>query len=662
MNTDLLIDALSPLVSRVRTDVCWVKTPTGPSCLHSPLTEARLRKHVTAGPAFGAAFIKAGASTTRVASFDFDSHGGETSWEEMCSVAMRVLEELDLRGFTPTAFKSTGGRGVHLYLIWDEEQDAYSVRRLLADVLKVCGLVNGTGGVAKKQVEIFPKQDHVPADGFGNMVVLPLAGHSVPLEPLASLADLPRETVVQWAPSPAVPVLEKPAPEQLPPPDPASFQELQALLAAIPDNSDRLADYETWRNTMFAIHYATDGSEEGRALAHAFSSRQPSYDPEMLDVKVWDYAGGAKDTVITDGFLKGLAGSFGYNATTADDFEDLDETEPLEPQDKPRRFAPIPAAEFAAVTRPVHWHIHNILPQEGVSMVYGASASGKTFVVLDMAIAIARGEAWCGARTHKGRVVYVVAESPGGFRKRLKAFSRQRDVPLSCVDIHIIPAAPSILDKVHVKELIKELRLLGDVALVVLDTLARVTTGGDENSAQDMGVAMDSAQRITEEVGCSVLLVHHSGKDTSQGARGSSAIRAALDAELEVSRMGGDRVLRVTKLKDGEEGAEYGFRLQTVLLGVDDDDEEITSCVVSHNDSSAAAAVKHMSGLRPTPEKVLAAVNGFAIGADGYADESKVLKEVGRGARAAIDDLLRSGHLLSNAKGELKVQPVEVLE
>lgn len=657
---DQLVSTLSPLLERVRTDVCWVKRPDGPVCLHSPLSQDRIKKHLNGGPAFGAAFIHAGSSTTRLASFDFDSHGGETTWVEMRASAMKVFEELEFRGLSPVAFRSTGGRGIHLYMIWDDEQDAYSVRRLLADVLAACGLKNGTGGVAKGQVEIFPKQDSVPQDGFGNMVVLPLAGQSVPLEPLASLADLPRDTPVQWVSSPAVPRLEKPTPEQLPPPDPASYAELQAMLAAIPDFSDRCADYETWRNTIFAIHYATDGSEEGRALAHTFSSRQPNYDPDMLDTKVWDYAGGNKDTVITDGFLKGLAGSFGYNPTTIDDFEDLGD-DPAVPKDKPRRFAPVQAAVFADVSRPVHWHIHGILPQEGVSMVYGASGSGKTFAVLDMAAAVAQGIPWRSIRTHRGRVVYVVAESPGGFRKRLHAFSKQHGIPLSQIDVHIISVPPNLLDKAHVKELIKELNLLGDVALVVLDTLARVTTGGDENSAQDMGVAMVAAQQICDDVGCSVLLVHHSGKDSSQGARGSSAIRAALDAELEVSRSGDDRVLRVTKLKDGEEGAEFGFQLLTIALGEDEDGEQITSCVVVHNDSSAAA-VKHMSGLSKAAEDVLAAVNARAVDVNGYVPDVWVTDVGPKGTKGVIQNLIKSGHLLSDGKGGLKVKSVEVLE
>src|SRR5690606_40948627 len=66
--------------------------------------------------------------------------------------------------------------------LWDEQQDAYSVRATLCDILAACGFTNGTSGVAAGQVEVFPKQDAVPADGYGNMFVLPLAGKSVALD------------------------------------------------------------------------------------------------------------------------------------------------------------------------------------------------------------------------------------------------------------------------------------------------------------------------------------------------------------------------------------------------------------------------------------------------------------------------------------------------
>ena len=79
-------------------------------------------------------------------------------------------------------FRSSGGNGVHLYLLWDEAQDAYSVRMFLKGVLESVGLQDGAKGVRAGQVEVFPRQSEVPINGFGNQAILPLAGKSVPLQ------------------------------------------------------------------------------------------------------------------------------------------------------------------------------------------------------------------------------------------------------------------------------------------------------------------------------------------------------------------------------------------------------------------------------------------------------------------------------------------------
>jgi hypothetical protein len=97
-----------------------------------------------------------------------------------------------------------------------------------------------------------------------------------------------------------------------------------------------------------------------------------------------------------------------------------------------------------------------------------------------------------------------------------------------------------------------------------------------------------------------VVLVHHSGKDESRGARGWSGLRAAADFEMEIIRSDNDRVATVTKMKGGEDGGEYGFKLETVTVGMDDDGDVETTCVVVYTDSSRAsvAVTKGPSGAR----------------------------------------------------------------
>ena len=78
------------------------------------------------------------------------------------------------------------------------------------------------------------------------------------------------------------------------------------------------------------------------------------------------------------------------------------------------------------------------------------------------------------------------------------------------------------------------------------------------------------------------MLVHHSGKDASKGARGASALRAACDTEIELSFDEETRVrtARATKQRDMETGAEINFILQIVELGEDTDGDQVTTCII----------------------------------------------------------------------------------
>lgn len=181
-STDL-IAALQPLIDRVRTDITAVKKANGEQAwTKEALTPERLARHLNSGPARGVCPIAEGESVTMVALLDFDSHGGEVGWVEMSAAVERVCDVLEVAyGAHPILFRSSGGRGVHLYILWDDAQDCYSVRMWLRGVLEAAGLRDGTGGVKKGQVEVFPRQNEVPVGGNGNQAILPLAAKSVPL-------------------------------------------------------------------------------------------------------------------------------------------------------------------------------------------------------------------------------------------------------------------------------------------------------------------------------------------------------------------------------------------------------------------------------------------------------------------------------------------------
>lgn len=169
---------LSAIVDRVCRTHCWRRTKNGPVHINEPLTDAKIKEHLAGRKIYGASPIAPGESTTRLGLLDFDSHKGETSWIDMCAAAKEVLDAALARGLIGIPFRSSGGTGIHLFFIWDDPQDAYSVRELLRDVLANCYMKPGTGGVAKNEAEVFPKQDSVPISGYGSMFILPLASQS----------------------------------------------------------------------------------------------------------------------------------------------------------------------------------------------------------------------------------------------------------------------------------------------------------------------------------------------------------------------------------------------------------------------------------------------------------------------------------------------------
>lgn len=248
---------------------------------------------------------------------------------------------------------------------------------------------------------------------------------------------------------------------------------------------------------------------------------------------------------------------------------------------KALRFGAQPAGQFAHGATPT-WLVKGVIPKAELIVLYGESGAGKSFVALDLAAAIAQGLEWRGRKVKQGRVVYVAAEGATGFRKRLKAYARARGIAVADLDecLFVVDAAPNLMIKDDALDLCKAIQACGKVVMVVIDTLAQTMPGANENAGEDVGKALQHCKGIHRATGAAVLLVHHAGKDASKGARGWSGLRAACDAELEVSKTDEGRKIKSTKEKDDQDGLEWGFSLARVVLDLDEDGDEITSCAV----------------------------------------------------------------------------------
>jgi predicted P-loop ATPase len=339
--SNLLIAALRPIVARVRTDTCWiVNSGQTPRCIKEPLTEAKLVNHVNGGPRFGVAPIKPGSSVTSVGLLDFDSHQGELSWAEMKITVLKVMEILRCLGASPIPFKSSGGRGVHLYVIWETPQDAYSVRSFLRSALASAGFSDGAGGVAQGKVEVFPKQNAVAEGKFGNMFILPLGGKSVPLE-ASTLDDLDKSNahLINWPVSAEVPAVTPPKSHAEIPLSTADVEQkllkLSSALDAIPYGGADKFGYHRFLNFVLAIHHASGGSSGGLKLAHSFFQRADEYDGGEID-HLWLNAESNPNGIrpVTSATIYYEARQHGWSESSEHDFDNVG-TGPRPPGEQP---------------------------------------------------------------------------------------------------------------------------------------------------------------------------------------------------------------------------------------------------------------------------------------------------------------------------------------
>jgi hypothetical protein len=198
------------------------------------------------------------------------------------------------------------------------------------------------------------------------------------------------------------------------------------------------------------------------------------------------------------------------------------------------------------------WLIEGILPANALGVLYGAPAVGKTFVALSIALSIAAGHLWCGKPTKSGSVLYVAAEGVSGMRFRVQAYQRKHGIVAD--NIRYLGDAFDLRGTTGVEELIATLRATNFCPdLIILDTLARLIPGADENSSKEMGEAIREIDRLRRAFGATILLIHHTGKN-GELERGSGALRGAADVMIKCS-MTSDRNLvsiKCDKMKDAE--------------------------------------------------------------------------------------------------------------
>ena len=282
-------------------------------------------------------------------------------------------------------------------------------------------------------------------------------------------------------------------------------------------------------------------------------------------------------------------------ADALDDFDIIPMTAPTEAQ-APAEFQ-IGDATLRAKRNEIFWAkdakpmlksaylVKNWLGAGQMSVVYGPSNVGKSFYALDVAFCVAAKMDWQGCKTRGGPVLYLATEGGNAFNNRVMALRKQYGI--DDAQLAVRPSPVNLLDPAADLEGLLELcadieRTCGQKpCLIVVDTLSRALAGGDENGSVDMSSYIQNVDVLRLATGAHIMTVHHSGKDTSKGARGHSSLRAATDTEIELAVDGTIRTATATKQRDLEPQPPFMFQLKVHTLGQDEDGDDVTTCTIT---------------------------------------------------------------------------------
>lgn len=301
--------------------------------------------------------------------------------------------------------------------------------------------------------------------------------------------------------------------------------------------------------------------------------------------------------------------------------------------------------------------IERTLSKKSVAMIYGASNSGKTFLAIDIAMSVATGLPMLGRNVIQKPVLYIAAEAPEGVTNRMKVWLKNHpEINKAQVQIgggcHLYPYQIDLFGNVDVDQVINDIHVTNhincnEIGLIVIDTLARVSGDANENS-NDMSVVMAHCDRIKNATGATILLIHHSGKNEANGARGWSGVRAAVDTEIEVIESEKTHIATITKQRDIEgKGDKFAYKLISVPIGVNQWGSTRSTCYIE-----PSGLPKKINNLTQTQTLVFDIIQN----AMPALNQAEVILKTGKDRnqiRRAINDLKQLNYVYEGAKGSL---------
>ena len=253
--------------------------------------------------------------------------------------------------------------------------------------------------------------------------------------------------------------------------------------------------------------------------------------------------------------------------------------------------------DFVADLAAPDYLIEDMIESESLITLIGDPGVGKSFMALSWGLAVATGMDWQDKPVKQGNVYYFAGEGKAGMKRRMMVWKdhhgRNPGTAFRCLAGGWNLTKMEEVDRLNTEIIEEIVQSDGQPAMIIVDTLARHFGADDENSTQAMTKFIHYMDVLRNHLQCTVIIVHHTGKDKEKGGRGSSALHAAIDAgfliEKPNSESGSTMTLKCLKMKDGEMPAHQFYQLQLVdvrtpaghLLVKNDGHTPFKSCVLS---------------------------------------------------------------------------------
>lgn len=187
----------------------------------------------------------------------------------------------------------------------------------------------------------------------------------------------------------------------------------------------------------------------------------------------------------------------------------------------------------------IHWtiprpafYVQDILPKQGVMLLYGSPKVKKSWLVQHMGFCISVGEEWLGFRTEQARVLLAQFEiSPIAYAWRLRDMAGHFELQSQM----LYETSPMLMYLDEPENFNRFRAMVGELQpkVIVLDCLA-ACFGGDENDSRDIARFIEGVNELKTENDASVIIVHHTNKNllpssSVDRARGHSRLAGFVD-------------------------------------------------------------------------------------------------------------------------------------